>query len=135
MFLGLGTSATDTRHEERYSPTNVRTGTDDTEVKYKGHVATGLTSVFGLDWMFSEKFAVFTELNGRLASWAPGSYTSTNTSVDYVGGVPQPQTVSSVSGNFIKEVPANYTGTDVASQILPFSAIGFNVGVKWYLSK
>lgn len=136
IFLGFANRGKDFTHVDQYAPfTGELTGTDDTELEYKGKVATGLNSAIGLDFMLSEKFAIFGEFTARLASWAPGSYTSTNTSVDYTGGVAEPEVVTSVSGNFVRETPANYTGTDAPLIVLPFSAIGFNAGVKLYLSK
>ncbi|HVD96835.1 MAG TPA: hypothetical protein VNB90_01440 [Cytophagaceae bacterium] len=135
MLFG-GAMAKNTAHADHFSPaTGALTSTDDTETKYKGHLLTGLTTAFGMDWMISPRFAVFGELTARVASWAPGSYTITNTHVPYAGGVAQPSTVTSVSGNYEKDIPANYTGTNAPKTVLPFSAVGFNVGVKLYLSK
>ncbi len=136
VFLGLANIGMDKSHDVHTSPVNgLITSTDDTEVKTKGNVATGLTSAFGLDFMLSDKFAVFGELTGRLASWSPNSYTASNTHTDYTNGVAQGSSQSSVSGNYVDTTPANYTGTNAPSRVLPFSSIGFNVGVKLYFGK
>ena len=136
MFLGLANSGSDKSHTVHYNGGNNQiTGTDDSEISTKGNIATGLTSAFGLDFMLSDRFAIFGELTGRLASWAPHSYTSSDTHTDYTNGVAQGSSQSSISGNYVKDMPANYTGTNLSSRIMPLSAIGFNVGVKLYLGK
>jgi hypothetical protein len=136
IFLGLANMGMDKSHDVHYSPiSNQITSTDDSEVKTKGNVAMGLTSAFGLDFMLSDRFAIFGELTGRLASWSPNSYTLTNTHTTYTNGVADGSSQSSVSGNYVDKTPANYTGTNAPSRILPFSSIGFNVGVKLYLGK
>jgi hypothetical protein len=136
VFLGLANSGSDKTYAVHYNGLgNQITSTDDTEVKTKGNVATGLTSAFGLDFMLSDRFAIFGELTGRLASWSPNSYTTSNTHTDYTNGIAQSSSQSSISGNYVNTTPANYTGTNLSSRILPLSAIGFNVGVKLYLGK
>lgn len=135
LFLGLVNSGTDKSETDNYNGAQQLMQTNAGKFQYKGGISTGLTSAFGLDIMLSDKFAVFGEITGRLASWAPSSYTFSNTMTNYVGGTAQASQLTSVSGNFVKETPANYTGTNMSSRVLPFSAIGFNVGVKLYLSK
>jgi hypothetical protein len=135
LFFGVGNSGTVKQDQSNYSGAQQLTQTNESKLQYKGGISTGVTSAFGLDIMLSDKLAVFGELTGRLASWAPHSYTATNTTTNYAGGNPQPAQQSSVSGNYVKETPANYAGTNASSVILPFSSIGFNVGVKLYLSK
>lgn len=131
VFLGLATAAKYQRDATQYIG-NTLASIQTEEEKYKGHVATGITSAAGVDFMLTEHLAVFGELNARLASWAPGSYTNTTTTTPYVGGNPQASQTTSVSGNFVKETPDNYAGTDRPTSISPFSAVGFNVGVRIY---
>jgi hypothetical protein len=136
MFIGLANKGTDKTHTVHHSPVNGEiTSTDDITVDTKGGIATGLTSSFGLDFMLSDRFAIFGELTGRLASWSPNFYTTTDTNTDYNNGVANTSSQSSVSGNYVNETPPNYTGTNAPSRIMPLSAIGFNVGVKLYLGK
>ncbi len=135
VFLGLANLGKDKRLAEQYTNAGMLLGTNETELEYKGGIATGLTSALGVDFMVTDKLAIFGEVNGRLASWAPKSYTSSSTAVIYLNGVPQSTLQTSVSGNFEKEIPDNYAGTDLTTQILAFSSIGFNVGVKWYINK
>ncbi len=136
MFLGLANSGYQFSHTDfTTSPDNELTGVNETEFKVRGGIATGFTSALGVDVMLSNRFAVFGELNGRLASWAPSSYTVTTTTTDYEDGVPQESDQSSVSGNFVKRTPDNYTGTDTPTQVFPFSSIGFNVGVKIFFGQ
>jgi outer membrane protein W len=133
MFLGLANHGTVFSHTDNYNGSGQLTNMNETKFETKGGLATGLSSTLGLDFMVSDKFSIYGELNGRLASYAPSSYTASTSNTNYVGGVAQPTTESSVSGNFVKEVPDNYTGTDTPTQVLPFSSIGFTVGVRWFL--
>jgi hypothetical protein len=135
LFFGVGNSATVKQDQSNFNGAQQLTQTNESKLQYKGGISTGITSAFGLDVMLSDRLAIFGELTGRLASWAPKSYTAANTTTNYVGGNPQTSHETSVSGNFVKETPANYTGTNTSSVLLPFSSIGFNVGVKLYLSK
>ncbi len=135
MFLGMGTKATIKSHTDYFNNAQELTATDDDEFEYKGNMALGLTSALGMDFMLTEKFAIFGELTTRLASWSPKSYTASTTSIDYINGIPQPSSQFSVSGNFVKEIPANYTGTNTGAEVLALSAVGLNVGVKFYLNK
>ena len=135
MFLGLVNHGVEETNSYNINGAGDVTQKSTNKFEYKGGIATGLTSALGLDIMLSSKFAIFGELIGRLASWAPNTYTSTTNTTPYVGGNAQATQTSSVSGNFVKETPANYTGTNTPERVLPFSAIGFNVGVKLYLNQ
>ncbi len=136
VYLGLANKGMDKSHEVHHSSVNGQiTSTEDINTETKGGVSTGLTSAFGLDFMLSDRFAIFGELTGRLASWSPNSYTITDINTNYNNGVASTSSQSSTSGNYVNETPANYTGTNASSRIMPLSAIGFNVGVKLYLSK
>lgn len=133
VFLGLANSAKNVTDETNYNFANTTiVSTEKTETKYKGHLSTGITAAAGVDFMLSEHLAVFGELNARLATWAPASYTASSDFTPYVGGVAQASQPSSVSGNFVKEMPAGYVGTDRLQSVLPFSSVGFNVGVRIY---
>jgi hypothetical protein len=136
IFIGLATTGSDKEFTTHYNGAGTAvTGTDDEDIKTKGNVAMGFTSAVGLDFMLSDNFAIFGEVTGRLASWSPGSYTDSDTHTNYIGGVAQTSTTNSTSGNFVNKTPPNYTGTDTPSHVLPFSAIGLNVGVKFYFGK
>ncbi|HSZ26381.1 MAG TPA: hypothetical protein VK766_11695 [Cytophagaceae bacterium] len=87
-------------------------------VNDNGGISTGITSTLGVDFMMSDKFVVFGELSGRFANWSPSHFS-------YPG----------VNGTYVTHVslsdPYNYS----PSIVLPISAIGLNVGVKYYLFK
>ncbi len=134
MFLGLANSSLQEAHSVRFNGLNEVTSIDDDRFETKGGVAIGLTSAVGMDIMLTDKFALFGELTTRLASWAPNSYTATTVTTDYDNNIAQTPMEYSVSGNFVNETPANYSGTNLSSQVIPFSAVGLNMGVKFYLS-
>ena len=129
IFLGLANSGTNDIKTTSISNSNGITNTDD-KFTYKGGISTGLTTAFGVDFMVTDKFAIFGELFGKLASWTPSKYTAVTTmsngSTSYT---------TSTSGDLVKHTPANYTGTNQSASVLPFSSIGLNFGVRYYLSK
>jgi hypothetical protein len=133
LFIGL---LNDVKEKGTYTQTTssstiVQSG--NYQFSQKGNIATGLSSAFGIDFMLSDKFALFGELTGRLASWSPNSYTSITTP-DATG--PYIATGSfSTTGQYVNSIPAKYTGPNRISQVMPLSAIGFNIGMKVYLSK
>lgn len=135
MFMGLANSTIHESHSVFVNGANQFVRIDDDKFETKGGVAIGLTSALGLDIMMTDRIALFGELTTRLASWAPTSYTATTITTDYDNNIAQAPMEYSVSGNFVNETPANYSGTNIPSQVLPFSAVGLNVGVKLYLSK
>jgi hypothetical protein len=85
---------------------------------YQGGVAIGSSSNLGVDVMLSDKIAVFGELSARIAMWTPGKQNETSTVTDNVTN----SKMTSSTGYY------NSTST-------PFSTIGLNVGVKYYLLK
>jgi hypothetical protein len=135
LFIGI---LNNSKEKGTYTTTSSSTTTvtnGEFQFSQKGHMATGITSAFGLDFMLSDKFAVFGELTGRLASWSPDSYTSSST-VDPTGSYyVTTNSTTSISGQYVTTVPAKYVGPNRPAQVIPLSAIGFNVGMKIYLKK
>jgi hypothetical protein len=126
VFLGLVNQVKDFYHMNPYNTIYIATpAITDNRYTYKGGISTGFTSAFGADIMLSDRFAVYGELALRLASYSPKHYkqeTITTTST------------SSSSGTYEKHIPIDYSSGQLAP-IYPLSAIGFNVGVHYYLSK
>jgi hypothetical protein len=133
MFLGLANSSVQKSTWTNVNGAGTKITSGEYERKVKGHLATGITSALGLDYKLSDKLAIFGELNGRLASWAPRSYSITTTTTNYASGVAQPPTTVSMSGDYKNDIPPFYIGSNVPAVVLPFSSIGINVGVKFYL--
>jgi hypothetical protein len=129
IFLGLGNSGTYDNNT-----TSITKNKDD-KFTYKGGISTGITTAFGAEYKVSDKFAVFGELFGRLASWSPARYTEATTTTTINPGTSTTTASFSVSGDLVKHTPPNYIGSNQSSIVLPFSSIGFNFGVRYYLSK
>ena len=134
IFLGMANTGTNDNTSTTIKG-GVITNAED-KIKYKGGISTGITTAFGVDYMVSDKFAIFGELFGRLASWSPARYTDATTTTTTNPSSNSSSTSSlSISGNFEKHTPSNYIGTNQSSIVVPFSSIGFNFGVRYFLSK
>ncbi len=134
VFLGVANMGSVKSHTDQVNGNGNLIRTEDTQTDLKGSVSTGITSAFGVDFMLTDNFAIYGELNGRLASFAPDTYSSATTTTLYANnGAFISTTPSSVSGNFVNTTPNNYNGTDTPTQVFPLSAIGFSIGVRYYL--
>jgi len=108
IFLGLVNKET---YNVYVSPSNYKS-------TYSGGFSTGITAAFGADYMISDKFSLFGELFCRLASWSPTKYSNGNT-----------------NGSFVSSMPANNPNSNALSIVSPLSAVGLNIGVKYYMFK
>jgi hypothetical protein len=94
----------------------------DNTITYKAGISIGVTAAFGVDFMLSDRLAVMGELFFRTAEWTPKKYTGTEA---LTNNATYQQTLTTTYSN------ANYHGSGLS----PLSAVGLNVGVKYYLLK
>jgi hypothetical protein len=90
----------------------------DDKTYYSGRMSYGGNLNFGLDFMLSEKFALFGEVSCRIIVWKPEKYTN------IVVGTHEDGSTEVLT-----------TGEKPATSSFFVDAIGLNVGVRYYLFK
>ena len=133
VFLGLVNNSI-----TQYDPTSTDPYVTTQEtITYKKGMATGVTSSLGLDIKISRKWVLFGEMFTRLASYSPKKYSDETTTENYSpGSGSYTKTTTVVNGNLVTHLPPDYSANgDRAAIVVPFSTIGFNLGLKCYIFK
>ncbi len=124
IFLGLSNSGKYHDVYDFYDNVGAFGGSSksDETIIYQGGLGVGMTTAIGIDFMLSDRFALFGELFGRISRWNPAksSESKTISSLD----IPHSDVTTIVSY-------ANYNGYTLK----PLWGVSLNIGVKYYLSK
>jgi hypothetical protein len=139
MRIGLVIGTLASVKEISYSTNTIAANTTQAiEGEYTGGTAFGYTGSFGADYMLGKWISIFCEFSIISQSWAPEKYETTKYEIN---GTDQISTL--VAWEREREFVENYTYTSsnnnqnrpaLATKIyLPFSSIGFNVGLHFYL--
>jgi hypothetical protein len=110
------------------------TNTSDIIYTYSGNVIIGFDGSLGAMYMLSDKIGVFAEITGDFEDWAPNEQlitTDTFNGADRLGGLTTSQKQTNYESSYTTSNTNSAPGspTQAAKIYLPFSSIGFSVGV------
>lgn len=110
------------------------TNTSDVTYTYSGNVIIGFAGSLGAMYMLSDKIGVFAEITGDFEDWAPNEQlitTDTYNGADRLGSLTTSEKQTNYVSSYTTSTNTNSPGspTQAARVYLPFSSIGFNIGV------